>query len=557
MGVQLPRLFISHSSKDNVQAIAFQNWLTLNGWSLEDVFIDLHSIGAGERWRETLRRANASCEAVILLATPEALASVECQKELELAKALGKEIVVALLRDLATDDPRLAIYSERQFVDLSAEPKERLEPFEFEDRVHRVEFSSQALGAIKTRLEDLGIAPGTFVWPPKGSVNPEPYPGLLAFGEDDAGIFFGRDADILEALTHIRQARRRFSPRLIVIDAASGAGKSSFLRAGLWPRLKRDPDFAPLAILRPAQGIISGPNGLGRRVAPFFERYGKPKAPGLIHSAISTADATTGVKALAALIAEATELAAQARRASFPDARPPAPIIAIDQGEELFSAENEAESRQFMALLASVLKAPPNSTSVDPIILITIRADSKETLLARIAELGLEKPEGIYLLPLSQGAYRDVVVKPAEVYSAKIGQRLTVDPALANAIIADATGADALPLLAFTLNRLFQDYKSEGELTREQYNSMGGVGGSIQRALEDAMARSGAAGTLDTLRRLIIPRLATWDPEADQRNGAAKCVVANIDSVVGGERAAAPRRTEWVTSPLLSGRSAA
>ncbi len=104
MGVKLPRLFISHSSKDNVQAIAFQNWLTVNGWSREDVFIDLHSIGAGERWRETLRKANASCEAVILLATPEALASVECQKELELAKALGKEIVVALLRDLAIDD---------------------------------------------------------------------------------------------------------------------------------------------------------------------------------------------------------------------------------------------------------------------------------------------------------------------------------------------------------------------------------------------------------------------------------------------------------------------
>ncbi len=66
----MPRLFISHSSKDSVQALAFQRWLEANGWSKDDVFIDLHGIGAGERWRDTLRKANATCEAVILLASP-------------------------------------------------------------------------------------------------------------------------------------------------------------------------------------------------------------------------------------------------------------------------------------------------------------------------------------------------------------------------------------------------------------------------------------------------------------------------------------------------------
>ena len=65
----MARLFLSHSSRDNIQALAFQNWLTANGWAPEDVFIDLHNIGAGERWRESLRKANARCEAVILLAS--------------------------------------------------------------------------------------------------------------------------------------------------------------------------------------------------------------------------------------------------------------------------------------------------------------------------------------------------------------------------------------------------------------------------------------------------------------------------------------------------------
>ena len=37
----LSRLFISHSSKDNIAAKAFKQWLGANGWPDEDVFLDL------------------------------------------------------------------------------------------------------------------------------------------------------------------------------------------------------------------------------------------------------------------------------------------------------------------------------------------------------------------------------------------------------------------------------------------------------------------------------------------------------------------------------------
>ena len=50
----MPRLFISHSNKDSIHALAFQRWLELKGWSRDDVFIDLHDMQAGEKWRETL-----------------------------------------------------------------------------------------------------------------------------------------------------------------------------------------------------------------------------------------------------------------------------------------------------------------------------------------------------------------------------------------------------------------------------------------------------------------------------------------------------------------------
>jgi len=53
----LPRLFISHSSNDNIHALAFQRWLELKGWSTDDVFIDLHDMRAGEKWRSSMARS--------------------------------------------------------------------------------------------------------------------------------------------------------------------------------------------------------------------------------------------------------------------------------------------------------------------------------------------------------------------------------------------------------------------------------------------------------------------------------------------------------------------
>jgi hypothetical protein len=226
-----------------------------------------------------------------------------------------------------------------------------------------------APAAIKTRLEDLGVGPGSFAWPAKDKPNTEPYPGLSALGEDDAGIFFGRDADIMSGLTKLQLVRRRGSPRLLVIQAASGAGKSSYLRAGLWPRLQRDRDFAPLAILRPAQGILTGPDGLGFQLAPWFSRYGRPKTPGAINAAVGGAGDAERAEAFGALIAEATAVCTASQRATAPDARPPAPLLAVDQGEELFAAEDAQESAHFLQLLVGLQKVA--SEGVDPYVLIT------------------------------------------------------------------------------------------------------------------------------------------------------------------------------------------
>jgi hypothetical protein len=55
-------------------------------------------------------------------------------------------------------------------------------------------------------------------------------------------------------------------------------------------------------------------------------------------------------------------------------------LIAVDQGEELFAAEDAAESERFIAMLGHLLAHPPEG--IDPYALITIRADSVDPLHA-------------------------------------------------------------------------------------------------------------------------------------------------------------------------------
>src|SRR6185295_18073201 len=77
-----------------------------------------------------------------------------------------------------------------------------------------------------------------------------PYLGLTAFRADDAGLFFGREKE-----TELMLNRLHIQPLLAVVGA-SGAGKSSFVQAGIVPGLIENcaiitlrPGTSPLAAL--------------------------------------------------------------------------------------------------------------------------------------------------------------------------------------------------------------------------------------------------------------------------------------------------------------------
>ena len=72
--------------------------------------------------------------------------------------------------------------------------------------------------------------------PRPGAVTGSPYRGLAAFGEQDAGWFFGREAAAAALLD--RMSRLLAGGGLLVVSGASGAGKSSLLRAGVLPQIR-------------------------------------------------------------------------------------------------------------------------------------------------------------------------------------------------------------------------------------------------------------------------------------------------------------------------------
>src|SRR5271163_3151708 len=90
---RMSKIFVSHSSRDNVAAQAMGDWLAVNGFA--DFFLDLdpdRGINPGERWEKALHAAANRCEAVIFLISRNWLASDWCEREFALARILNKNL---------------------------------------------------------------------------------------------------------------------------------------------------------------------------------------------------------------------------------------------------------------------------------------------------------------------------------------------------------------------------------------------------------------------------------------------------------------------------------
>ena len=500
------KVFVSHSSRDATAAMALKTWLEkAEPGLLDEIFLDLDEdtgIPAGVRWKEALKKANDRCEAVICLVSRNWDDSHECLAEYRNAEDRGKPIFPVRLGPTSGSD----ITGEWQRCDLFGDGPKTIVQVNGEP----VEFLTDGLVRLQKGLRAIGIAPDSFEWPPPDDPDRSPYRGWQPLEAVDAAVYFGRDAEINRALTAIRALRSSGEKRAFTILGPSGVGKSSFLRAGLLPRLERDDrHFLTMPIVRPERYPLTGDSGLAKSV------YALRTSLGLNQPDLGAIKAGVGdSRLLRGWLAEAQNAALE----RFVDGcRPTAPtlILPVDQAEELFGAGVGAEADEFLTVVSELLKgATPDS----PIMAVsTIRSDRYELFQTAPQLVGLEAYVFEDLRPMPPDRFREVICGPvARAHAA--GHKLQWAPEVVERLIqACDSSADALPLLSLTLARLYEDYTGDGEISLEDYESMGGMSRVVESVVDSLLSddRDARQRELEQLRRAFIPWLATITPIGD------------------------------------------
>ena len=507
-------MFLSHSSRDSRQAIAVKAWLVVQEPGLaEEIFLDLDphtGIRPGERWRQALQQANTRCEAVICLLSQHWLNSHECQTEFRYAENLHKTILVARLEPV----PDTNITSEWQRCDLfpGHGPTTAVD---IADGGQPVVLDTVGLQRLLDALRALGIGAEHFPWPPPGDPDRAPYRGWAPLEKVDAAVFFGRDAQILRGLDVLHGMRSTGVESLFVVLGPSGAGKSSFLRAGLLPRMRRDDRrFLPMDIMRPERAVLTGERGLAHAIHQLRADLGLHEP---LLGEIKNACHPEQVDQVRGWLEEARQVA-RARLLDMPAEQPaPTLVLPVDQAEELFNADAGPDAPRFLELLASLVQHEAGITPA-MIVALTIRADRYEPLQIASELAGVHSVVFDELKPMPAAGYTEVIIGPARRASVA-GRRLTVEPALVERLLAEAAeGADALPLLALTLERLYCDFGADGDLTVAEYESMGGMAQIVQTEVDYLLSADPEErqNQLDILHDAFIPWLATVNADNDQ-----------------------------------------
>jgi WD40 repeat protein/class 3 adenylate cyclase len=322
-----------------------------------------------------------------------------------------------------------------------------------------------------------------------------PFKGLQYFDEEDSGLFFGR-----ELLTEKLMERLRESQFLSVIIGASGSGKSSLVRAGLIPALRRagwnvhviTPTAYPLAAL--ATELTRDIQSVTATATLIDDLMQDPRSLSLF-------------------------LARQNHKTST--------LLVIDQFEELFTlCRDEFEREAFIDNLLSTLHQSRDRFTL----VITLRADFYAHL-AQYPELrdAVAKHQE-YIGPMSMEELRRAIEEPA-----RLGQ-WAFEPGLVDLILRDVGDEPgALPLLSHALLETWKR-RAGHTLTLKGYADAGGVRGAIAHtaesvfqdlsAEEQLMARDIflrltelGEGTEDTRRRASFQELMS-DPKRtkDVRN---------------------------------------
>ncbi len=305
-----------------------------------------------------------------------------------------------------------------------------------------------------------------------------PFPGLRAFGEGDAPIYFGRGRE-----TDGLIGRLANTARFITVVGVSGSGKSSLVAAGLVPRLKDN----AIPGSRDWRSVRFTPGELGEN--PFVALAAGFKAVFARHNRTPREEAerlVADLKVLDEWLAWLLEGASDWAEL----------VLFVDQFEELFTVVKPSYRAPFSELLAHAATLPRLR------IVATLRADFYHRCVEQPALAELLRTGSYPLAVPGVGALYEMIARPAE----RAG--LSFEPSYLPTRILDDTGKDpgALPLMAFALAELYDRRNNAGQLTEAAYDGFDGVQGAIGQRAEDTFTALDAQAQkvlLEVFRELV------------------------------------------------------
>ncbi|HEY7880228.1 MAG TPA: AAA family ATPase [Streptosporangiaceae bacterium] len=287
-----------------------------------------------------------------------------------------------------------------------------------------------------------------------------PYPGLLPYDQAHAAVFCGRERLTAELAGLLAGAG------IVMVTGASGAGKTSLLRAGLVPALARGvqvpgsqgwPVVSLTVTARPLTDLAAGLARLDNR-DPAAVRQRLADAPGQAHL----------------LIRELTRNAARL-------------VLIIDQFERVFAADGaqeRAERAAFADALSAAAVRPAGPRGEPPArVVIAVRGDYWDRCATLPQLVGAMERDQLVVGPMPDAGLRRAITGPAGASG------LRVESALIEAMVADTSAAGAsLPMLSQALALTWEN-REDSRLTQAGYDRAGRVAGAIETGAEAVYAR--------------------------------------------------------------------
>jgi WD40 repeat protein/energy-coupling factor transporter ATP-binding protein EcfA2 len=371
-----------------------------------------------------------------------------------------------------------------------------------------------------------------------------PYRGLAAFRPEDSGWFFGRERSTTALVARLGNAVD--SGGIVMLVGASGAGKSSLVRAGVIPAIAQGmlavegSEKWPTILLTPGADPLKE---LVRQLPELTEAI--DTALGLDHhehehALDSYIDQTLmGVLRFTAQVRQAFAAHAESQGADRL-------VVVVDQFEEAFTLGGDERRLQVFvqALHAACTPALPGG-SAPAMVVLGVRADFYGRCLAYPELADALQDRQMVLGPMTSGELREAVSRPAKAAG------LQLEPGLIELMLRDlgvrsgrtqsrgsqgAYDAGALPLLSHALLATWQR-RQAGKLTISGYRAAGGIQGAVAATAERAWADLDPAA--QTAARPLLLRLVRVgeDTQDTRRRSTRRELVGRAPNRAAAEEA--------------------